>query len=79
MNTEDTMINAIVVTKEAAKDIDLSGIFRMTPEEIGAAMREFERNPLNYCQDCGAHDKYGSFRHNMRNGRAIALCHVCLP
>lgn len=30
----------VVVTKETAKDIDMSGIFRMTPEQIDAALME---------------------------------------
>lgn len=30
----------ITMTKQTAKDIDLSGIFRMTPEQIDEALRQ---------------------------------------
>jgi hypothetical protein len=32
----------IVVTKETAKDIDMSGIMKMTPEQIDEALRLLE-------------------------------------
>lgn len=32
----------IAMTKQTAKDIDLSGIFRMTPEQIDEALRQLE-------------------------------------
>lgn len=32
----------IVAEPQTAKDIDLSGIFRMTPEQIDAALRQLE-------------------------------------
>lgn len=32
----------IAMTKQTAKDIDLSGIFRMTPEQIDEALRQME-------------------------------------
>jgi hypothetical protein len=36
-----------------------------------------ERNPLNYCDVCGAEDKLASFAHDFQNGRPIALCDDC--
>lgn len=32
----------IAMTRQTAKDIDLSGIFRMTPEQIDEALRQME-------------------------------------
>lgn len=32
----------IAMTKQTAKDIDLSGIFRMSPEQIDEALRQME-------------------------------------
>jgi hypothetical protein len=32
----------IAVTKQTAKDIDMSGIFRMTPEQIDEALKQLE-------------------------------------
>lgn len=32
----------VVVTKETAKDIDMSGIFAMSPEQIDAALKQLE-------------------------------------
>lgn len=32
----------VVVTAETAKDIDMSGIFRMTPEQIDEALKQLE-------------------------------------
>lgn len=33
----------VVVTKETAKDIDMSGIMKMTPEQIDEALRLMEQ------------------------------------
>jgi hypothetical protein len=32
----------VVVTTDTAKDIDMSGIFKMTPEQIDAALKHLE-------------------------------------
>jgi hypothetical protein len=45
-NDEDTLVNCagiVLTNKSQAKDIDLSGIFRMNPEEILAALKEIEQ------------------------------------
>jgi hypothetical protein len=37
----------------------------------------FEPHPLDFCDVCGAKDKYDSFAHDFQNGREIALCDEC--
>jgi hypothetical protein len=37
----------------------------------------FEPHPLDFCDVCGAKDKYDSFAHDFQNGREIALCDDC--
>lgn len=36
-----------------------------------------QRNPLDYCDGCGARDVYGEFSTGYRNGKPVALCDRC--
>lgn len=36
-----------------------------------------ERNPVEYCFNCGARDYFGTFTVELHNGREIGLCDDC--
>ena len=58
---------------------DTAGLAKMMDTYRGAQLPVIvhERNPLDWCHDCGAEDKHGMFAIDMRNGREIALCDRC--
>lgn len=45
--------------------------------EPAAQVVRVERNPLDYCDVCGAKNVHGAFEVVHQNGREVALCEVC--